>query len=118
MSFEYGEFESYQSDAYLLREEDLDRKRFEIRDLLCLDLDTICAKYGDPDEVTKSKVSKFGDSGKVSKFGDSSKVSKFGDSSKKAHTLVCIPHPSDPLRLNIRKVPRYKTMRVGGKWVV
>ena len=66
-------------------------------------------KYGDPpDEVTKSKVSKFGDSGKVSKYGDSG---------RKAHKLVCIPHPSDPLRLTIRKVPKHKTMRVGGKWV-
>ena len=32
--------------------------------------------------------------------------------------LVCIPHPTDPLRLTIKKVPKHKTMRVNGQWVV
>ena len=98
MASEYVEFENFLSDAFLLREKDISQKSCEIRDLLCLDLDTICAKYGNP-EVT-------------------SKVSKYGDPANKAHKFVCIPHPTDPLRLTIRKVPKHKTMRVGGKWVV
>ena len=110
MASEYLEFENFLPDAFVLSEKDISEKSCEIRDLLCLDLDTICAKYGNP-EVT-SKVSKYGDSEVTSK------VAKYGDPANKAHKFVCIPHPTDPLRLTIRKVPKHKTMRVGGKWVV
>ena len=105
MASEYLEFENFLPDEFVLSEKDISEKSCEIRDLLCLDLDTICAKYGNP-EVT-SKVSKYGN-------GDLS----IADPANKAHKFVCIPHKTDPLRLTIRKVPKHKTMRVGRKWVV
>ena len=130
MASEYVEFENFLSDAFLLRDKDISQKRCEIRDLLCLDLDTICAKYGDGDpEIADTKVTskaKYGDgdreiadpevTNKVSKYGDGDR--EIADPANKAHKFVCIPHPTDPLRLTIRKVPKHKTMRVGGKWVV
>ena len=128
MASEYVEFENFLSDAFLLREKDLAKKGCEIRDLLCLDLDTICAKYGDSEVTSKAKYGDPEVTSKVSKYGDpevTNKVSKYGDGDRdiadpanKAHKFVCIPHPTDPLRLTIRKVPKHKTMRVGGKWVV
>ena len=111
MASEYVEFENFLSDAFLLREKDISQKRCEIRDLLCLDLDTICAKYGDGDpEIADTKVTS------KAKYGDGDR--EIADPANKAHKFVCIPHPTDPLRLTIRKVPKHKTMRVGGKWVV
>ena len=118
MASEYVEFENFLSDAFLLREKDLAKKGREIRDLLCLDLDTICAKYGDGDrEIADTKVTskaKYGDGDREIADGDR----EIADPANKAHKYVCIPHPTDPLRLTIRKVPKHKTMRVGGKWVV
>ena len=115
MASEYVEFEKFLTDAIRVREEDRSRKRCEIREILCLDLGTICAKYGDgdlsiadPEDTTvTNKVSKYGD-------GDLS----IAEPANKANKFVCIPHPTDPLRLTIRKVPKHKTMRIGGKWVV
>ena len=62
----------------------------EVNTLLDVDLDVICKKYGDVKEKKRKTIGK----------------------------LVCIPHPTDPLRLTIKKVPKHKTMRVNGQWVV
>ena len=93
MSFDHGDLvDLVDLDVYLtelLLDPCESNKVKEVKALLDVDLDTICATYGDVKEKKK-----------------------------KADKLVCIAHPTDPLRFTIRKVTKHKTRRVNGRWVV
>ena len=53
-----------------------------------------------------------------SEVNEVSKSEKYGNIKRKKAKLVCIPHATATLHHTIKKIPKHKTMRVNGKWVV